>query len=79
MLENVLNTYSKSATIIQVIDTHTAGNVARVVVGGIPEIKGKTMMEKMDYMKKNIDYIRTIVTWQPRGHETMYATVLLSL
>ena len=31
---------------IHAIDSHTAGEPTRIVVGGIPNIKGNTMAEK---------------------------------
>ena len=37
---------------IQAIDSHTAGEPTRIVTGGIPNIKGKTMPEKKEYLEK---------------------------
>ncbi len=36
----------KFSRTIQAIDSHTAGEATRIVVGGIPNIKGNTMPEK---------------------------------
>ena len=35
---------------LNVIDSHTAGEPARIVVGGIPVLKGKTVAEKKQYL-----------------------------
>ena len=34
---------------ISVIDTHTAGEAARLVTAGVPKIPGKDMVEKKQY------------------------------
>lgn len=51
---------------ISVIDSHTAGWPTRIVIGGIPSIPGKTMEEKANYFKENLDFIRTSLFWEPR-------------
>ena len=43
--------------ILSAVDTHTAGEPMRVVVGGIPPLKGKTVNDKMNYFKKNYDFL----------------------
>jgi proline racemase len=37
------------------IDTHTAGEPTRNIIGGIPVIPGQNMGEKMLYMRNNMD------------------------
>ncbi len=63
--------------IITAIDTHTEGNPERVVTGGIPSIPGKTMLEKSEYARDNLDYLRTMLVHEPRGHVNMYAALLV--
>ena len=63
--------------IITAIDTHTEGNPERVVTGGIPSIPGKTMLEKLAYARDNLDYLRTLLVHEPRGHSNMYAALLV--
>jgi proline racemase len=63
--------------IITAIDTHTEGNPERVVTGGIPPIPGKTMLEKSKYARDHLDYIRTLLVHEPRGHSNMYAALLV--
>ncbi len=59
------------------VDAHTAGNPERVVIGGAPPIPGKTMLEKAEYMRNNLDYLRTLLIHEPRGHSNMYASLLV--
>ncbi|MBW1673344.1 MAG: proline racemase family protein, partial [Deltaproteobacteria bacterium] len=62
---------------ITAIDAHTEGNPERVVTGGIPPIPGKTMLDKSKYARDNLDYIRTLLVDEPRGHSNMYASLLV--
>jgi proline racemase/trans-L-3-hydroxyproline dehydratase len=63
--------------IITAIDTHTEGNPERVVTGGIPPIPGKTMLEKSKYVRDHLDHLRTLLVDEPRGHNNMYAALLV--
>lgn len=66
----------KFSNSIQVVDSHTVGQATRVIVGGIPVLKGKTMMEKKNDLAKNYDYIRTSTMLEPRGHADMFGALL---
>ncbi len=63
--------------IITAIDTHTEGNPERVVTGGIPSIPGETMLEKSKNARDNLDYLRSMLVHEPRGHSNMYAALLV--
>jgi len=58
------------------IDSHTAGEPTRLIVGGIPPIPGKTMQAKLDYFRANLDSIRLLLTSEPRGHRDMLAAAV---
>lgn len=62
--------------IITTVDGHTEGEPVRFVVGGIPHIPGKGMAEKRDFFKQNLDYLRTALCFEPRGHRTMFSCVM---
>ena len=61
---------------IKTIDLHTGGEPLRVFTHGMPEIKGKTILEKRRYFRDNFDYIRTRTMWEPRGHADMYGAII---
>lgn len=61
---------------IHIIDTHTVGQATRIIVGGIPVLRGKTMMEKKEYFIKHCDDIRVMAMHEPRGHADMFGAVL---
>jgi len=63
-------------TKIRAIDAHTAGEPLRVILEGIPEIPGKTILEKRRYARKYLDDLRKAVIWEPRGHADMYGCIL---
>ncbi len=57
---------------ISVLDLHTAGEPLRLVVRGVPEIKGTTILERRRYVLHHLDYVRQILMREPRGHQEMY-------
>lgn len=57
---------------ITVVDSHTGGEPFRVVVDGLPEIPGATMLERRRFAIDNLDHLRRILMWEPRGHADMY-------
>ncbi|MGO1369451.1 MAG: proline racemase [Senegalia sp. (in: firmicutes)] len=61
---------------INAIDSHTMGEPTRIVTGGIPTIPGKTMADKKDYLQNNLDYLRTALMLEPRGHNDMFGSIL---
>lgn len=61
---------------ITTIDAHTAGEPLRIITSGLPQIPGKTILEKRQYMKENYDDLRKLMMLEPRGHSGMYGCIL---
>ncbi|RQD72270.1 MAG: proline racemase [Tindallia sp. MSAO_Bac2] len=61
---------------IHTIDSHTMGEPTRIVVGGIPKIPGTCMAEKKTYLENNLDYVRTSLMHEPRGHNDMFGSII---
>ena len=61
---------------ISTIDMHTGGEPLRILVNGYPVIEGKTILEKRNYFRNNLDYIRRGIILEPRGHADMYGAVI---
>lgn len=61
---------------IRTIDAHTMGEAARIVIDGIPEIQGNSMMQKKNYMQSEMDHIRKLLMHEPRGHLNMFGAIL---
>lgn len=58
------------------IDTHTGGEPLRIVTSGLPEIKGRTVLEKRRYFMEHLDHLRNGILREPRGHADMYGAIL---
>ncbi|HEC33836.1 MAG TPA: hypothetical protein ENI37_03875 [Chloroflexi bacterium] len=58
------------------IDSHTAGEPTRLIVGGIPPIPGRTVADKRLFLINEWDHIRLRLTREPRGHRDMIAAVV---
>lgn len=61
---------------ITTIDSHTEGEATRLVVNGLGEIPGDTMIQKLDWFKFGHDQIRNILTKEPRGSKEILAAVV---
>lgn len=61
---------------IHAIDSHTAGEATRIIVGGIPNIVGNSMPEKKQWLEDNLDYLRTATMLEPRGHNDMFGSIV---
>jgi len=68
----------KFAKLVTAVDSHTEGQPTRVVLGGIPQIPGKTMLQKMQYMQEHLDDLRLLLIREPRGHNAMLSALLTS-
>jgi proline racemase len=58
------------------IDSHTAGEPTRLIVGGVPPIPGETVAEKRQFLMREWDHIRLQLTSEPRGHRDMIAALV---
>jgi len=58
------------------IDGHTCGNPVRIVAGGGPNLKGKSIFEKREHFMREYDWIRTGLMFEPRGHDQMSGSLI---
>lgn len=68
---------SGAARVLQVVDSHTEGEPTRVVVAGLPQLRGRTMAELRDELRDEHDAIRRMAVLEPRGYEAVVAAFLL--
>lgn len=66
----------KARKLFRTIETHTLGQPTRNVVSGFRHVPGKTMQEKFEYMRKNEDWFRKVLMFEPRGSEIMSGTLI---
>lgn len=67
---------SSVTRLIHTVESHTEGMPTRVVVGGVGVIPGKTMFERRAYFMENMDELRTLLMYEPRGHSAMSGAIL---
>jgi proline racemase len=60
---------------IETIDMHTGGEPVRIVTSGYPPIPGATILEKRRFARENLDYLRKMLMFEPRGHYDMYGVL----
>src|SRR5499427_8260619 len=63
-------------TRITTIEMHAGGEPLRVLISGLPQIEGRTVLEKRRYFSEHYDHIRKGTMWEPRGHADMYGAVI---
>jgi proline racemase len=61
---------------IATIDTHTEGEPTRTIIGGLPHIPGDSVAAKMAYVRDNLDDLRRMLMYEPRGNEVMSGVIL---
>lgn len=61
---------------IKTIDVHTEGEPLRVIVSGFPEIPGDSILARRRYAEEKLDYLRTALILEPRGHADMYGCII---
>lgn len=52
---------------LQTVDVHCAGEIGRVITGGVLNIPGSTMAEKLDHLNKVDDSLRRLLCSEPRS------------
>ncbi|WP_033073875.1 4-hydroxyproline epimerase [Sphingopyxis sp. MWB1] len=57
-------------------DGHTCGNPVRLIAGGAPLLRGRSMSEKRQDFLDRFDWIRTALMFEPRGHDMMSGAFL---
>jgi proline racemase len=62
---------------IQAVDAHAAGEPGRVIVGGVLDVPGGSMFEKMSWLQANRDDLRLRMLREPRGFPAANCNVIL--
>jgi proline racemase len=57
---------------VSTVDYHTAGEPFRIVSGGVPPLRGGTILEKRRFAREHVDHVRRLLVNEPRGHADMY-------
>jgi len=65
------------ARMIQAVDAHAAGEPGRVIVGGVLDVPGATMFDKMRYLQAHGDALRLCMLREPRGYPAANCNLVL--
>src|ERR1700675_5110264 len=57
---------------VSTVDYHTAGEPFRIVSGGVPSLRGATILEKRRFALEHLDHTRQLLVFERRGHADMY-------
>jgi len=63
--------------VISVVDAHAGGEPGRVIVGGVHDVPGATMLEKGNHLAEHGDRLRRLLLREPRGYPATCANLLL--
>lgn len=56
---------------------HTGGEPLRIVTAGYPPLPRGSILEKRAFVRDNLDHLRRILMFEPRGHPDMYGALLV--
>lgn len=57
---------------VDTIDYHAGGEPFRIIVGGAPPLEGSTILERRRFALEQVDHVRRLLVFEPRGHADMY-------
>ena len=57
---------------VETVDYHTGGEPFRIVTGGTPPLEGTTILERRRFAREQVDHVRRLLVFEPRGHADMY-------
>src|SRR6476620_10857150 len=60
---------SGSSRHLTATDAHAAGGVVRLVTGGVPVPRGRTMVDRGKWLTRRHEALCTALTLEPRGHD----------
>ncbi len=65
------------SSLITAVDLHACGEPGRVITGGVLDVPGRTMFEKMQHFERHADGLRRRMLFEPRGYPAMCCNVIL--
>jgi proline racemase len=67
----------KIARMIQAVDAHACGEPGRVIIGGVLDVPGTTMFDKMIHFQNHADWLRKLMLREPRGYPAANCNLIL--
>ncbi|HEX8082175.1 MAG TPA: proline racemase family protein [Jatrophihabitans sp.] len=66
----------RSVRTLHAVDSHTEGMPTRVIVGGVGVLPGESMAQRRVNFLRDMDDLRTLLMFEPRGHAAMSGAIL---
>ena len=67
----------KVSNVVHAVDLHAGGEHGRVIVGGVLDVPGNSMFEKMEYLANEADELRLRMLREPRGYPAANCNLIL--
>ncbi|MEX1180214.1 MAG: proline racemase family protein [Cucumibacter sp.] len=64
------------ARTVSMVEAHAEGEVGRIVTGGVIDVPGATMSEKLRYLNEVDDSLRRFLVFEPRGTAAMSTNLI---
>lgn len=61
---------------VSMVEAHAEGEVGRVVLGGVLDVPGRTILDKLTYLNETDDSLRRFLVFEPRGYPAMSTNLL---
>jgi proline racemase len=65
------------SSMITAVDAHACGEPGRVITGGVLDVPGASMFEKMKHLEAHADHIRLRMLREPRGYPAANCNLIL--
>jgi proline racemase len=62
--------------VIHCVDAHAEGEPSRIVVGGVLDVPGETMLDKLRHLEREGDALRRLLLFEPRGSAPLSADLV---
>lgn len=62
---------------ILAVDAHAGGEPGRVIIGGVSDVPGDTMLAKRDHLAREGDHLRKLMLREPRGYPATCCNLVL--
>ncbi|PYI16953.1 proline racemase [Aspergillus japonicus CBS 114.51] len=62
---------------VHIVSVHSAGEIGDVIVGGVLDVPGQTMFDKMTYFRTQADELRQLLLNEPRGRPSRNVNLVL--
>ena len=67
----------RTARVIHCVDAHAEGEQSRIIVGGVLDVPGTTMLDKARWLEREGDWLRRLCLFEPRGSAPLSADLVL--